>query len=78
MDKKNCEHKLWRRTGEWDGKMQKDGSRTGGPMVECVDCGLEKNITYQEWAQMQKEGRVEIKRAGNRPGWFKPVKIIKK
>jgi len=74
MDKQNCQHKLWVRTGEWDGKKQEDGSRAGGPIVNCVDCNLEKHVTYEEWAQMQKEGKVEIKRAANRPNWFKPIK----
>ena len=74
MDKQNCQHKLWTRIGEWDGKGQNDGSRTGGPMVECAGCGLKKNATYEEWVQMQKDGGVEIRKSANRPNWFKPVK----
>ena len=59
MEKMNCEHKKWWRSGEWDGEDLKTGEPIGGPIVECVDCGLEKNITYTDWAQMQKEGKVK-------------------
>ncbi len=66
MEKQNCEHKVWRRTGEWDGVKQADGSRTGGPMVECAVCGLKKNATYEEWAKIERESDFDYKRANNK------------
>jgi len=69
MDQKNCQHKIWRRTGLWDGINKEDGSPTGGPIIKCIDCGLEKQVTYSEWAQIGKEGRAEKERATKRPNW---------
>lgn len=62
MDKNTCEHKMWRRTGLWDGKNMTTGEPTGGPMIMCVDCGLTKNVTYPEWGQIKEDGKAEIKK----------------
>jgi len=72
MEKNNCEHKIWRRTGLWDGE-DKNGNPTGGPVINCVDCNLEKRASYEEWAQIEKAGQAEIEKTVKRPNWFKPA-----
>lgn len=62
MDKKNCQHIKWVRTGLWDGKDLKTGEPTGGPMIRCAECGLEKKVTYPEWGQIQKDFEAEKER----------------
>jgi len=66
MEKQNCEHKVWRRTGEWDGENIKTGQPTGGPMIECAGCGLKKNATYEECAKIERESDFDYKRANNK------------
>ena len=56
----------------WDGKSN-DGSPINGLVIECTECGLEKHVTYLEWAQIEKEGRAEVKGSTKRPSWFRPV-----
>jgi hypothetical protein len=67
---KKCIHKMWQRIGLWDAK----GMQDGGPMIECVDCGLQKNVTYPEWAGIEKDSKAEHIRVAKRPNWSKPIK----
>jgi len=65
MDKQKCEHKTWKHAGMWDGE-NASGQPNGGPIIACVECGLEKNVTYEEWAKIQKEADFDYKRANNK------------
>jgi len=57
MEKQNCQHKIWHRVGEWDGVNKEDGKPIGGPMIECANCSLKRDVTYPEWAQIEKDMR---------------------